>query len=204
MVVSNAHKNFIEGQMQLLADYDAQRPVGHAYEFHLHSRRVAESVRELAKAYGLAEDECDILYWATLPHDIGKTALPVSIWDMDDKPSDEIKDERRSHTNKGAGIVRAHFGDECHDNPFLQLMMDIMMNHHEHLDGSGYQGKTDTDLSIHVQLVCICDAFDGYSIHRPHFEERDLSPQSVINRMKFEKSGQYNLELLNLFETIRK
>lgn len=203
MVVSDAHKRFIERQMLSLADYDSLRPVGHVYEFHLHSYRVAQSIKSLALSIGHNAAYCDALYWATLPHDIGKTALPITIWDMDDKPSDDVRDERRTHTIKGVHIVLKEFGDDaCNTDPFLKLMLNIMENHHEHLDGSGYLGKTADQLSPEVQMACICDAFDGYSVQRAHFEGRDLSPKSVIERMKSEKAGQYNLKLLKSFQEI--
>ena len=77
-----------------------------------------------------------------------------------------------------------------------------MSNHHECLDGSGFQGKTEADLSDEVKIVCICDAFDGWSVKRPHFGDRDVSPPAVIDRMRHEKAGQFDEKLLNLFENI--
>lgn len=202
MIVKDKHKQFIINAMKELADYNAKRPVGHAYEFHTHAERVARHVQQLAKASGYNDHMSEVLYWATLPHDIGKTALPVTIWDLKDKPTTNQKAERRTHTTKGVEIVRAAFGDECNTDPFLRLMIDIMENHHETLDGQGFLGKKADDLSREVRIACICDAFDGWSVARPHFGDRDISPAGVIKRMETEKDGQFDKKLLKILKTI--
>jgi len=203
MIVTNAHKDFILGQMQKLAIYDSKRPSGHVYEFHLHSERVAQSVKNLAMQMHYNSDMCEALYWATLPHDIGKMALPVAIWDTPHQPTDAERQRRRSHTLLGVEIIRDEFGADCTNDPFLKLLIDIMANHHEAMDGSGYGGKTAPDLSQEVRMACICDAFDGWSVKRAHFaDDRDLSPAGVINRMETEKKGQFDTLLFSQFKDI--
>lgn len=203
MMIEQIHRDFITAQMQNLAIYDALRPANHIYEFHLHSERVARSTQKLALAAGYTADMADTLYWATLPHDIGKMTLPVTIWDIDGKPNIEQKAERRTHTWRGSKIIRDNFGKECETSPFLTLMIDIMENHHEAMDGSGFLGKTGEQLSREVKMACICDAFDGWSIKRPHFNDRDVSPAGVIHRMETEKTGQFDPDLLDLFKQIQ-
>ncbi len=202
MIVSVTHKKFINDQLDKLATYDSLRPTDHVYEFHLHSKRVAESMRSLGKYMAYDDDMCDALYWATLPHDIGKMTLPIEIWDLNDKPTEDERHERRSHTWRGVEIVHAAFGTTCDTDPFLKMMIDIMENHHENNDGSGYQGKTAHDLTTQVRMACICDAFDGYSVYRAHFGDRDLSPKSVIERMEVEKAGQFDPDILKQFKEI--
>ena len=203
MHVSEAHKSFITTQLDKLSDYDALRPKGHVYEFHLHSERVAQSMKSLAKHMGYNDCMCETLYWATLPHDIGKMALPIHIWDLEDKPTDEQRQERRSHTWRGVEIIKSKYRNEYENDRFLKLMIDIMQNHHECVDGSGYQSKTAKDLTKEVRMACICDAFDGYSVFRPHFANRDISPKAVIARMEIEKAGQYDSVILKLFKEIK-
>ena len=141
------------------------------------------------------------MYWATLPHDAGKVKLPVDIWDQINKPDAAMKHLRRSHTAMGVEMAQEALGH--HDHPFLTLMTDIMRDHHEHMDGTGYQGKKAEDLSLPVRLVAIVEAFDGDSIYRPHFKDRDLSPAAVIERMKAEDAGCYDPDLLEAFAEIK-
>jgi len=200
MNVTQNHKDFIIEQYDILADYDAKRPEGHAYKFHEHSKRVANNVKKLSLVNGYNTNMADALYWATLPHDIGKTILPIKIWDLKNKPTEDQRAQRRAHTINGVTITHNEFGHTCDTDPFLMLMIDIMTNHHECLDGTGFMGKTANDLSDEVRMVCICDAYDGWTIKRPHFGNRDVSPVAVLKRMKDEKSGQFDTDLLNSFE----
>jgi HD-GYP domain-containing protein (c-di-GMP phosphodiesterase class II) len=190
--------DFIDHELAALEAYDAQRSAGHVYEFHLHSRRVAESMRDLAQAMDLGHARAEALYQASLVHDIGKRLLPIGIWDAEGKPTAEMKAQRRQHTTLGVQIVDETFGADNH-NPFVFLMRDLMQNHHECMDGSGWLGKTGRDLSLEARMLCICDAFDGYSIRRPHFGDRDTSPQAVIQRMVLEKAGQFDPEIIIVF-----
>lgn len=204
IVITPEHKDFIEKKMKELAAYDAQRPEGHVYEFHLHSERVAQSMKALARHLGHDKEMADILYWATLPHDIGKMDMPVTVWDTDAKPTDEQRKERRTHTWRGVNMVKEAFGDAVKTDPFLKLMIQIMNDHHEALDGSGFQGKKEYDLTHEVKMACICDAFDGWSTRRPGFAaDRDLSPKGVINRMEVEKAGQFDPVILHSFKEMK-
>ena len=202
MIVEKRFKDFIERQMMMLADYDSLRPKGHVYEFHLHSNRVALSMKQLAKSLGYNDDMANALYWATRPHDIGKMRMPVKIWDTGKKPSDELKEIRREHALLSAEIFRDEFGEECKTDPFLRLLIDLAEKHHETLDGNGFLGLEAQDLSREVRMICICDAFDGWSVKREHFNDRDLSAKAVLKRMKTEKAGQFDTEILKSFEKV--
>lgn len=203
MVVSDTHKNIISYLIEKLGRYDSYRPDGHPYEFHTHSKRVAQTVKQFAKKIGYDDNMCDALYWATLPHDIGKTALPVKIWDLENKPTNEQRAERRTHTQLGVNILNEEFGKDCETDPFLKLCCDITLYHHETCDQSGPLKIDANTLSQEVRMICICDAFDGWSEFRPHFADRDLSPAAVIHRMETEKKGEFDPTLLKQFKDIK-
>lgn len=204
-------KPFIEKHLEELKDFDAQReawvkenlPADYKfiYRFHEHTFRVAEDIRNAALHMGLPENVAENLYWAMLPHDIGKKALPVDLWDMMEKPSEDIKAERRSHTDLGAEMAR---NDLPADHPFVKLMIDVMENHHEEIKGGGYHGRKGDQLSAPVRLACIVESFDGYSIFRPHFGARDISVPGVLKRMREEKGADlYDMDLFESFAAMK-
>jgi HD-GYP domain-containing protein (c-di-GMP phosphodiesterase class II) len=203
MVVLDAHKNIISYLIEKLGRYDARRPDGHPYEFHTHSKRVALSVQDLARAMGYDDNMCETLYWATLPHDVGKISLPVAIWDLENKPTDEQRTERRTHTQLGVDILSEEFGNDFETDPFLRLCHDITLYHHETLDKKGPLEIDAGILSQEVRMACICDAFDGWSVSRPHFDDRDISPAAVIHRMETEKAGQFDPDILQIFKELK-
>ena len=199
----NIFKPYIESQLRKLAAYDALRPDGHAYEFDKHSYRVAEDVKAMCGHLNLPEHIGNNMYWAVLPHDIGKMALPVSIWDTESKPDEHLKRKRRTHTQTGVALINQAFGNVTH--PFKDLMLDIILYHHEKMDGTGDLRAPADKLSMPVRLTIICDSFDGWSVKRPHFEpDRDLSVQGVLTRMTDDKGGAFfDMELLESFKEMK-
>lgn len=198
----NVFKPFILQEMERLKAYDAQRPKGVAYVFHEHAARVAENMRRTGAFLGLPEYVTENLYWAVLPHDIGKRLLPAAIWDQEEKPSGAVKKLRRTHTLLGVQIVQEAFPDLAH--PFRDLMMQIMHLHHEQMDGNGPHGVPGDKLSAPVRLAAIVEAYDGYRIRRPHFEDRDISPSGVLKRMREEKGeALYDMDLFEAFAKMK-
>jgi HD-GYP domain-containing protein (c-di-GMP phosphodiesterase class II) len=200
-VCQSVFKPFILNEMDLLAEFDAQRPTSITYIFHQHAERVAHDVEKTCLSMGLGKNVARNMYWATLPHDCGKRILPVSIWDQEDKPDGELKRLRRTHTVLGAQIVEDKLGDVAH--PFKALMTAIILNHHEQMDGGGYRGLSAEQLSMPVRLAAIVEAFDGWSIPRPHYGGRDISIPSVLKRMREEKAGFFDKDLLKAFADMK-
>ncbi len=183
----NVFKPFIEQELNALKTYDNERPDGITYIFHEHAKRVAQDVRNTCLHMGLDKHVANNMYWATLPHDIGKKNLPIHLWDQEEKPDDAIKKYRRTHTLLGAHIVLEVLTE--HDHPFKDLMVDIMENHHEQMNGQGTHSKSAEELSCAVRLASIVEAFDGWQIWRPHYIDRDTSVPGVLERMRQEKGA---------------
>jgi HD-GYP domain-containing protein (c-di-GMP phosphodiesterase class II) len=151
---------------------------------------------------GLGDLVAENMYWAVLPHDIGKKLLPVEIWDQEEKPDGRIKQYRRTHTLLGVQIVVELLHDIEH--PFKDLMIDIMAHHHEQMDGKGTQGVPAEQLSAPVRLAAIVEAYDGWRIWRPHYGDRDISPPGVLKRMREEKGAEiFDMELFEAFAEMK-
>lgn len=206
-------KAFIDQQLAALKELDERRTIWvkdnlptdyeMTYFFHDHTLRVAEDVKKTVRHMGLNDTVAENMYMAMLAHDIGKTKLPLGLWDMVEKPEDHIKAARRAHTKLGVEIIADELGDI--DHPFIDLMGEIMLKHHEQMDGGGYLGLTGAQLSAPVRLACIVESFDGYAIARPHFGDRDISVEGVLTRMQDEKGAAiYDMELLNAFAEMKR
>lgn len=196
---------FIQDEMHRLEEYDNKRPQGSglAYVFHTHSYRVAQDIKDTCLYMGLGDLVAENMYWATLPHDIGKRMLPVEIWnETEEQPSADLKNLRRSHTDLGAAIVKEELGDI--DHPFINLMTDIMRYHHEQMNGKGYHGLSGDMLSMPVRLAAIVEAFDGWRIKRPHYGDRDISVPGVLKRMREEKgAAHFDMKLFEPFAEMK-
>lgn len=200
--IGNRIRDFIGSQMAELKTYDQQRPEGHTYIFHEHAERVAQNIKQTCLHMGLGELTAANMYDAILPHDIGKKNMPVELWDTEEKPSNQLKKFRRTHTLLGAQIVQEHLHDIEH--PFKDLMIEIMVKHHEQMDGNGTNGYTSEQLSKPVRLAAIVEAYDGWRIWRPHYGDRDISPPAVLERMREEKGPEiFDMELFEAFAEMK-
>lgn len=197
-------KPFIAREMEELKAYDERRPENITYVFHEHAVRVAHDMKATCLHLGLGHIVAANMYWAILPHDIGKSRLPLSVWDSEEKPTAKVKLYRRTHTLIGAQIVQEIFHDI--DHPFKQLMIDIMAYHHEQIDGNGTHGRTGEKLSEPVKLAAIVEAFDGWRIWRPHYknDRRDTSVPGVLRRMRYDKGPRiFDMELFEAFAEMK-
>jgi HD-GYP domain-containing protein (c-di-GMP phosphodiesterase class II) len=195
-------KPFIEEQLADLKSYDRRRPEDVTYIFHEHAERVAGNMRKTCLHMGLGKTVANNMYWALLPHDIGKKQLPVEIWDTEEKPAPGMKKFRRTHTLLGAQIVQEYFPDI--DHPFKDLMIEIMRYHHEEMNGHGTHGIPGDQLSKPVRLAAIVEAYDGWRIWRPHYGERDISIPGVLKRMREEKGPEFfDMELFEAFAEMK-
>ena len=201
---------FIEKQLEQLRACDEQRiawarenlPPEYevTYRFHDHTRRVASDMNAMTQTLGLPEHQRIALYWAMLAHDLGKSVMPIDMWDSVEKPTDAIKDKRREHTKIGVKLVRERL---VFDHPFLDLVADMMMHHHEYMDGTGHYGLAAEQISGPVRLAAIIESFDGYTIPRAHFADRDTSVPGVLKRMNEEKASWFDPHLLKAFTEMK-
>ncbi len=88
-------------------------------------------------------------------HDIGKARIPLAILD---KPSSLTGDEMAlmsKHPEYGLDALKGSPGVKAE-------LLDIVIHHHEYLDGSGYpHGLRGSEISDTVRIVTICDVFSA-------------------------------------------
>lgn len=198
-------KPFIIDQMKDMALYDRKRQAVKPdikYIFHEHAERVAQDVRGVAARLGQPEHVQEAMYWAMLAHDLGKKTLPIEIWDSEEKPTGDVKKMRRSHAERGLAILDEGLGDL--DHPFMTLLRDVMTNHHENMDGSGHHGLNADEISMPVRLCCIVESYDGYTIPRSHFGDRDITPRAVLEKMRTEPDKGAKMFDMDLFDAFAK
>ncbi len=126
-----------------------------------HQQRVDRLACAIARNLGLPAEQIEGLHIAALLHDIGKITLPFEYLA---KPTSLSKDERaiiRHHPEVGYTILKTiHF-------PWP--VAEIVYQHHEHLDGSGYpRGLTDKDILLEAKILTVADVVEAMSSHRPY------------------------------------
>jgi putative nucleotidyltransferase with HDIG domain len=106
-----------------------------------------------AQHLGMREDDQRRLARAALLHDVGKAFVPVAILDKPDTLSDAETVEIRKHPRLGYDVLAAQGG-------FPPEMLDVVLHHHEFLDGTGYpDGLSGNQISDIVRLTTIVDIY---------------------------------------------
>jgi putative nucleotidyltransferase with HDIG domain len=118
-----------------------------------HSAAVARYAREIADAAGFSKPDQDLVHTAALLHDIGKFVLPDRILKASIPLSDDDWTLIRSHPAEGAMIVSQVEG--------YNAVADIILAHHERLDGCGYPRGLDGDeIPPLARIISIADTYD--------------------------------------------
>ncbi len=131
--------------------------------FSGHSRGVAELAEATARRCGLSEDECVAVRRAGLVHDVGRTAVPTSIWQKPGPLTPQEWERVRLHAYYSERILSP--------SAFLSTLAPIASSHHERCDGSGYhRGSSGSGLSAAARVLAAADAFHAMAEPRPHRE----------------------------------
>jgi putative nucleotidyltransferase with HDIG domain len=139
-----------------------------------HSQRVRDYVLLAAKSLSFSPEELRIIEFGALLHDIGKIGIADDILLNPDSLSDEEWSIIRKHPVIGANIVG--------EIPFLVKARDIVLNHHEWYDGTGYpEGLKGEDIPIGARLVAVADAFDTMTTE--HFYRAALSVDEAVSEL---------------------
>jgi putative nucleotidyltransferase with HDIG domain len=118
-----------------------------------HSAAVARYAREIAAAAGLSEEEQELAHTAGLLHDIGKFILPDRILKGNVELTEADWVEIRKHPYEGARIVSEIDG--------YQPVGEIILAHHERLDGLGYPLSLRGDeIPMLSKVIAVADTYD--------------------------------------------
>jgi putative nucleotidyltransferase with HDIG domain len=114
---------------------------------------VARYAREIAAAAGLSEEEQELAHTAGLLHDIGKFILPDRILKGNVELTEADWVEIRKHPYEGARIVSEIDG--------YQPVGEIILAHHERLDGLGYPLSLRGDeIPMLSKVIAVADTYD--------------------------------------------
>lgn len=126
-----------------------------------HQRRVTELAVAIAEEMNLDEATIEGARAAGLMHDIGKMAVPAEILS---KPS--------ALTDVEMALIQSHPGiayDILKSVTFPWSLAEIVLLHHERIDGSGYpQGLRGDQIPVEARILAVADTVEAMASHRPY------------------------------------
>jgi len=132
-----------------------------------HQRRVTQLACAIAREMGLPEEQIEGIRVAGLIHDIGKISVPIEILSNPDGISDLEYGIIKAHPQIGYDILKAV--------EFPWPVAEIVLQHNERLDGSGYpQGLSGDEILLEARIIGVADVVDAMSSHQPYRAARGL------------------------------
>lgn len=126
-----------------------------------HQRRVAAICTELGVELGLSEDRIRGLHLAASIHDLGKIGIPA-----------EILTKPRQLTEMEFGIIKEHASigfNILKGVSFPWPIAQIILQHHERIDGSGYPtGLKGDEILFESKILAVADVVEAMASHRPY------------------------------------
>jgi putative two-component system response regulator len=126
-----------------------------------HQRRVTQLACAIAREMGLSEERIEGLRIAAAIHDIGKINVPAEILRKPSALSDLEYALVRTHPQVGHDVLK---GIE-----FPWPVAQIVLQHHERMDGSGYpQGLSGEEIILEARILGVADVVEAMASHRPY------------------------------------
>ena len=126
-----------------------------------HQRRVTELAEAVAATMGVDVERRHLIVAAGTLHDLGKTAVPTEILTRPGRLTAAEFDLIRDHPRTGFEILA---GIE-----FPWPVAEVVLQHHERLDGSGYPGGLEgSDIRVEARILAVADVIEAMSSDRPY------------------------------------
>ncbi|MBN1511401.1 MAG: HD domain-containing protein [Phycisphaerae bacterium] len=151
-----------------------------------HLVNVATWIVPLAYQLG-CKDEAELIQigQAGLLHDLGKVRVSSEIINKEGELTDEERGEIRRHPEIGHELLAT--ADWC-----SELVATVALQHHEHMDGSGYPHQLKSDAIHFVSRMCaVADAFDAMTAVRP-YKDRALSAAEAMAILQSETPDKFD------------
>jgi len=132
-----------------------------------HQYRVAKLSEKIAQKFNFTPKKRQLIYLGALIHDIGKIQVPQEILSFPGELTPLQREFVQVHPKAGGAIIKS-IG-------FDHIVTDIVIHHHERLDGSGYpHGLSANDIPLTTRIVAVADVFEAMTSHRPYRPEKTI------------------------------
>ncbi len=158
-----------------------------------HQARVAEIAGAIARELSLSEGQVEGIKMAASIHDIGKICIPSEILSKPGFINEAENNLVKTHVQIGYDILKTV--------EFPWPIADIVYQHHERIDGSGYPlGLAGHEILLEARILAVADVVEvmaGYRPYRPAFTMED-----ALNEIRQNRGILYDVEVVNACLTL--
>ena len=154
-----------------------------------HQRRVAQLACAIANEMGLSEEQIEGIRMAALIHDMGKITVPAEILSKPTPLSDHERGLIKNHAQVGHDVLK--------EMDFPWPLAQIVLQHHERLDGSGYpQGLSDEEIMLEARILAVADVVEAMASYRPYRPARGLD--KALEEISQNRGVLYDTEVVDV------
>lgn len=154
-----------------------------------HEQRVADLCVKVGQTMGLDETQIEGMQLAAMVHDVGQIRVPSEILSRPRRLSPEEFELVKLHVEAGYQILK--------DVPFPWPIADIIRQHHEHMDGSGYpNGLRGEQLLLEARILRVCDSIEAMTSHRPF--RRAYSTERALDELLAYSATRYDPQVVDI------
>jgi HD-GYP domain-containing protein (c-di-GMP phosphodiesterase class II) len=145
-----------------------------------HAINCAILLAMFATSKGMSQAEIQELTIAGLLMDIGMAHLPTDLLQKTSELNDTDWKMMRSHVDVGLEIAERL-------NDAQPIVLDVIANHHERINGSGYpKAKTASEISVYSQMAGIVDCYDAMISNRQH--QRSVTATAALHQLESDET----------------
>lgn len=154
-----------------------------------HQRRVSDLAARLAMALGMPEEQVHGIRLTAAIHDIGKIHVPAEILSFPG-PLPEIEFALiRTHPEVGYQILK--------NVDFPWPVAEMVYQHHEHLDGTGYpRGLRGDEIMIGARIITVADVVEAIALYRPY--RPGLGVDTALDEITRNRGTRYDPQVVDV------
>jgi PAS domain S-box-containing protein len=154
-----------------------------------HQSRVADIAYAIGREMGWSEERLQGLCVAAQVHDIGKISIPAEILTKPGKLSPAEREMIKGHSETGYTILK--------DIPFAWPVAEIVRQHHEKMDGSGYPlGLKADEILPEAKVLAVADIVEAMASYRPY--RPGISLDIVLEHIEKEAGSLLDSEVVGI------
>lgn len=126
-----------------------------------HQRRVTDLACAIAQEMGLSEGKRNAIRMASIIHDIGKISVPAEILSKPGRLNENEFSLLKTHPRIGYDILK--------EIEWPYPIAEIVLQHHERMDGSGYPHfLSGEEIMMEARVLGVADVVEAMASNRPY------------------------------------
>ncbi|TAN82330.1 MAG: response regulator [Gallionella sp.] len=153
-----------------------------------HQQHTARLAAAIATEMGLPPQQVEGIRFGALLHNIGTVAVPAEIVNRPGRLTDLQFSLVKQHTRTGFEIVK--------DIQFPWPVAQMVLQHHERLDGSGYpEGLKNGQIILEARILAVADALEAMMAYRPY--RAALGRDAALDMLVRERGAQLDPDVVD-------